>query len=333
MEEKKNKTERTRKIQVIEETDKNADVVGSDLGKSPDSPDGKREKDEQTTQAGQHTFSLHIDAPKAPHEVIATSEKNIKKREQIIERQKKTAYRPRKTNVRIWNILEWIATSALIFMVIFFSANYQAYYQLLASKLDRLRGIVNNNPYIQQILPTTTRVTQELLPLTATPDISKKQIPAISLKIAPPDERVIIPRINQNVPVVGVSSENLIKRDWNALEKDIQSALQDGVVHYPGTAQPGQNGNVVITGHSSYFAWDPGRFKDVFALLHQVEVGDEVIVYYNQKQYFYKVYDKKVVMPDQVDVLTQSGDNRLTLITCTPVGTNLKRLVVLANPD
>jgi sortase A len=104
------------------------------------------------------------------------------------------------------------------------------------------------------------------------------------------------------------------------------------VVHYPGTAEPGQNGNVVITGHSSYFVWDPGGFKDVFALLHEVNIGDKIIVYHQQIPYSYQVYDKKVVMPDQVDVLTQAGENRLTLITCTPVGTNLKRLVVFAKP-
>jgi sortase A len=103
-------------------------------------------------------------------------------------------------------------------------------------------------------------------------------------------------------------------------------------VHYPGTAEPGEHGNVVITGHSSYFLWDPGRFKDVFALLHQVVVGDTVVVYHNQEKYQYKVYQIEVVMPDQVDVLAQAGGDRLTLITCTPVGTNLKRLIVLAKP-
>ncbi|MGL5831434.1 MAG: sortase, partial [Candidatus Altimarinota bacterium] len=103
-------------------------------------------------------------------------------------------------------------------------------------------------------------------------------------------------------------------------------------VHYPGTAYPGDNGNVVITGHSSYFPWDPGRFKDVFALLHQVSVGDEVVVYQDQKKYKYVVYEKKVVSPSQVEVLTQDGSDRLTLITCTPVGTDLNRLIVLAKP-
>lgn len=284
-----------------------------------------------------HSFKLHIES-ESP---LESNKKNLQ--EQVTTRKPEVPSRRilrrevlgkdgNSLSVRVWNTLEWVATSALIFMVLFFAANYQAYYQLFVSKLDRLRGVVNVNPYIEKILPGGTQQSQQLLPITSTPELNKKQIPALSMSITPPDERVIIPRINQNVPVVGISSENLVKRDWNALEKEIQSALQNGVVHYPGTAQPGQDGNVVITGHSSYFAWDPGRFKDVFALLHEVNIGDSIIMYYNQQKYLYKVYDRLVVMPDQVDVLTQSGENRLTLITCTPVGTNLKRLIILAKP-
>jgi sortase A len=143
---------------------------------------------------------------------------------------------------------------------------------------------------------------------------------------------VIIPRISKNVPVVTISSEALINRDWGKLEQQIQEALRDGVVHYPSTAFPDEEGNMVITGHSSYFTWDPGRFKDVFALLHDVQIGDKLYVYHDQNRYDYEVFDTKIVLPTQVDVLTQEGADRLTLITCTPVGTNLKRLVVLARP-
>ena len=67
--------------------------------------------------------------------------------------------------------------------------------------------------------------------------------------------------------------------------------------------------------------------------MHQVEVGDEIIVYKDQKEYKYIVYDKFVVHPDQVDVLTQNGEDKLTLITCTPVGTALNRLIVVAHPE
>lgn len=273
-------------------------------------------------------YSLHIPAALAPHEVQHEPAVHHKKN---ADAQGSHSQKGR-VGIKIWNTLEWLATSALIFMGLFFLMNWGSYSQLFMHKLDQLRGQYSLNPYIQKMMQTPSTASQELLPVAKTPELSKKQIPVLSLEITPPDDRIIIPRINKNVPVVKVKTENLIKRDWGALEKDIQESLQGGVVHYPGTAEAGQHGNVVITGHSSYFAWDPGRFKDVFALLHEVVIGDQIIVYHEQKKYIYKVYDTQVILPDQVDVLTQSGGDRLTLITCTPVGTNLKRLVVLAKP-
>ncbi len=235
-------------------------------------------------------------------------------------------------SIKIWNTLEWLATSALIFTVLFFALNYQSYSVLLIDKLNQLRGQITTNPFVQNLLKPDAANTEKPLPIAITTDQSKKQIPYLNLAVTPLDDRIVIPRINKNVPIVRANSENLIKHNWAGLEADIQEALRYGVVHYPGTAEPGDHGNVVITGHSSYFAWDPGRFKDVFALLHELKVGDKIIVYHQQRKYFYQVFETKVITPDQVDVLTQSGENRLTLITCTPVGTNLKRLIVFAKP-
>lgn len=280
------------------------------------------------TQEGTHHYELHIPVPKPIQESAHSSEpKPSSAPQKIVQQSSKPSVK-----VRVWNFLEWIATSAIIFVILFFAANYSSYSELFKNKINQLGQTISSNSDIAKIINQNKPQTEELLPTANSVDQSKKQIPDFNMAIITPDDRILIPRINQNVPIVKVSTENLLLRDWNALEKQIQEALRDGVVHYPGTAEPGDRGNVVITGHSSYFPWDPGRFKDVFALLHQVKIGDEVIVYHNQKAYLYQVYDKKVITPDKVDVLTQEGDNRLTLITCTPVGTNLKRLVVLAKP-
>ena len=233
---------------------------------------------------------------------------------------------------KVWHALEFVAATAVIFMLLFFAINFDSYNQLFLTKLDQLRGGINQNPYNSQEqnqLRNASSAGQKPLPIVNNSQSAKKQIPALSMAIAPPDDRILVPRIGQNVPIVRVPTDMLLRKDWAALEKQIQEALRHGVVHFPGTAFPGEPGNIVLTGHSSYFPWDPGRFKDVFALLHQVNVGDKVIVYHEQKKYEYQVYEKKVVKPSQVDVLTQKGESRLTLITCTPVGTDLNRLVLL----
>lgn len=145
------------------------------------------------------------------------------------------------------------------------------------------------------------------------------------MKIYPSDNRLYIPRINKNVPLVSVPQH----QNWNQLEKNIQKGLQNGVVVHPVSHAPGNYGNFFLTGHSSYYAWDNGRFKDVFALLHEVKVGDTVEVYWEGKKYVYKIKAEEVISPTAVEVLNQPTDKFLiTLMTCTPVGTNKNRLIL-----
>lgn len=227
-----------------------------------------------------------------------------------------------------------IVASALILIFIFLLLNWSAYYQIGKNKFDELFGTKEQSPLVELVeeaVPTETA--EDILLVTNTNEESSIQkIPEMDLEVTPLSNRLIIPRIDKNIPIIRVSSLNLINRDWGALEDEIQNALKSGVVHYPGTGVPGDGKNTVITGHSSYFPWDPGRFKDVFALLHDVVIGDKIVVYQDQEKYVYEITDIKIVLPDDTEVLSQDTDERLTLITCTPVGTNLKRLIVTAKP-
>lgn len=235
-------------------------------------------------------------------------------------------------------VLSRVLASVLIFIVGYIGMNWSAFSQIFERQINEYRGIDVSQPYHglgdtkteKEQNKVIAKLPQKHLEISNDPEVQKKQVPELDLAITPPDMRIIIPRIGSNVPVVPVPTANLIARDWAALENDIQGSLRDGVVHYPGTAFPDQIGNVVLTGHSSYFPWDPGRFKDVFALLHQVQIKDKVVIYYDQKKFIYQVSEKSVVLPDQIDVLGPSDDSRVTLITCTPIGTNEKRLIVEA---
>ncbi len=225
-----------------------------------------------------------------------------------------------------------ILASLLILVIGFFVLNWSAYYKIGKTKLYSLVGIERESPLAEFVDTDTLVRKREVMATSTDPEIQKRQIPKLDLEISPVDNRIIIPRINQNIPIISVTSESLIKRDWVGLERDMQRALRDGVIYYPGTSNPGQTGNTVITGHSSYFPWDPGRFKDVFALLHEVVVGDRIVVYHNQDKYIYEVFEVKVVLPEDIEILKQTPEEQLTLITCTPVGTNLKRLILKARP-
>lgn len=133
---------------------------------------------------------------------------------------------------------------------------------------------------------------------------------------------LLVPKIGVKVPIA-----------WNSPpdEETMMKNLQSGVVHYAGTGLPNQpDGNVFISGHSSYYWWDKGNYKTIFATLDNLEVNDEIALAYEDQAYIYKVYEKLVVKPEQVEVLDPVGKPILSLMTCVPVGTNLRRLVIRA---
>lgn len=229
----------------------------------------------------------------------------------------------------IKDALKQLIVTLVIFAVLLALMNIPALYQVAQYNVGK--AFININSPMNELVDIK-QAPQEDFAISSNPEIQKRQIPHLSLDIMPTDNRIVIPRIDKNIPIVRVTSENLVKRDFNALEAQMQDALKNGVVHYPGTSIPGEPGNFAVTGHSSYFPWDAGRFKDVFALLHEVAIGDKIIVYWNQKKYVYEVQEKEVVLPNDVDILKSNQEDKLTLITCTPVGTNLKRLVVTAVP-
>lgn len=113
-------------------------------------------------------------------------------------------------------------------------------------------------------------------------------------------------------------------------ENKFQELLKYGTVHYPTTAKPGDFGNTVIFGHSSGRWWAPGNYKFVFTKLDKLETGDKIFIDYSDKRYLYEVSSQQIVLPTDLSVLSQQTDHQLTLITCYPIGSNAKRLVINA---
>lgn len=292
-------------------------------------------KKDQKKSTREDVYTLHIDVePDHTHHAatrasdVRMQEKETATHEKEIHIPKKESNEPKSPSLfsKIWDKFEFVFVSAAVFGVIYAVLNWQALYQNAIHYYEVATGF--ESP-LNELTEEAPEVAERLNTVAIAQGTSQNSIPDLRLEVFPPDMRIVIPRINQNVPVVGVKNENLIARRWEELEKDIQGALRNGVVHYPGTALPGEDGNVVVTGHSSYYAWDAGRFKDVFALLHDVREDDKVVVYFNQKKYIYQITEKKVVLPKDIDVLKPTNQEQITLITCTPIGTNLKRLILV----
>lgn len=141
------------------------------------------------------------------------------------------------------------------------------------------------------------------------------------------DPRLIIPKIGVDVPII-----------WDAdasSEDSLNAAMDKGVVWFNingANARPGENGNFVVSGHSSNDWLDQGDYKFIFARLEQMKVGDPIYVNYNSVRYTYTVTKTQVVKPTDVAALHVGTDKpQITLITCTPLGTALNRLLVFGD--
>jgi len=100
--------------------------------------------------------------------------------------------------------------------------------------------------------------------------------------------------------------------------------LRRAVGHIPGTPLPGQQGNVVITGHRDTF----------FRGLRNIHKDDEITLRTLNGTYRYRVDSTHVVEPEDTAMLDHSDDAILTLVTCYPfyfVGPAPKRFIVRAH--
>ncbi|MBT7929043.1 sortase [Candidatus Peregrinibacteria bacterium] len=218
-------------------------------------------------------------------------------------------------------------TFAGLFLLLCITLNFQSFWKITKSNLNPIQKIQESS----LLTGVDDTMKQKLLrsPSLAVSGDSNGNMLSFLPQVGPPTNRIIIPKLHLNVPLITPSYQSLLNEEWDELEEDIQDALQLGVVHYPGTARPGQAGNFFITGHSSYYPWAPGAYKSVFAGLHQLEPGDEYWIYYGGDKHRYIVQEKKEVKPTNVNVLDQPINKRIgTLMTCTPIGTTLRRLII-----
>lgn len=146
--------------------------------------------------------------------------------------------------------------------------------------------------------------------------------------IKPVDENfgIVIPKISANTKVVA----EVDPTD----SKVYQRALTEGVAQAKGSAYPGEAGNIFIFAHSGADLSEAVRYNAVFYLLGNLEVGDDIFLFRNGEKFRYVVEEKKLVNSSEVQYLKkENGDRTVTLMTCWPAGTTLKRLLVIAKQN
>jgi len=135
------------------------------------------------------------------------------------------------------------------------------------------------------------------------------------------------------IPKIAANSKVIADVDWQN-SREYQRALTKGVAHAEGTALPGENGNVFIFAHSGVDFYEAARYNAVFYLTDKLEKGDEIYIFYKKKKFVYKVTEKKIARPEEISYLEGDASRKtLTLMTCWPPGTTLKRMVVVAEQE
>jgi len=121
--------------------------------------------------------------------------------------------------------------------------------------------------------------------------------------------------IRLQIPAIGVDAPVVQGDGWDQLKK--------GVGQHIGSDNPGQAGNVVLSGHDDVFG-------EIFRDLGNLQPGDQVILYTAQHQYIYVVTGSQIVEPTQVEVMAATSEATVTLISCYPYLIDNKRIVVFA---
>lgn len=189
---------------------------------------------------------------------------------------------------------------------------------LSAEALYRLDGLLGKRFTLEDDLPELKVENKADEPK------SKFLPPLVGISPINRDFAIVIPKINANSGVIAdVDAGN---------ESVYMPALKRGVAHAVGSTYPGQLGNTFLFAHSAGNFWEVGQYNAVFFLLKELDLGDEVDIFYGGKRYYYKVVEKKIVEPDRVDYINNQPGNssQLTLQTCWPPGTTLRRLLVIA---
>lgn len=137
------------------------------------------------------------------------------------------------------------------------------------------------------------------------------QLPVIGNKPTPAENRVVIPSI-------GVDMEIFEGPNEKTLDKG-------GIWRIPNTSTPDKGGNTVVSGHR--WRYLPPSNSTLY-LLDKVKDGEPVIVYWQGKEYDYRISGREVVDPTRVEILENTPEPRLTIFTCTPLYSTKQRLVL-----
>jgi sortase A len=202
---------------------------------------------------------------------------------------------------------------------------------VIYSGIQILRDL--NTQFAESLIPSTLTPTPLIVPVILpsghTPPNSpggaqpnEAEIPAHLLPLYQSMAVIPIPTpgpeqaIQIQIPSISVDAPVVQGDGWEQLKK--------GVAQHPGSADPGQIGNMVLSAHNDVFG-------EIFRYLDQLERGDQIIIYTPQHSFTYIITNIQIVKPTDVEVMASTPNPTVTLISCYPYMVDNQRIVVQAS--
>lgn len=129
----------------------------------------------------------------------------------------------------------------------------------------------------------------------------------------------------QTDDIIGILKIPALAETYPIIEGTDEEMLVKGVGHYPTTAVPGGNEQILLSGHRG----------TVFQRLGELQAGDRFIVEMGYGHFEYEMRTSEIVSAEDTTVITPRGEEMLTLSTCYPfsyIGTAPERYIIYAYP-
>ncbi|KKP41423.1 MAG: sortase family protein, sortase A [candidate division WS6 bacterium GW2011_GWE2_33_157] len=222
---------------------------------------------------------------------------------------------------KIFKTFVTITLIGLVLIPLFYYILYPNYNKLIGP-IKRFDIQRSSEEIMFQILTTVVPTRDKVLGISDTVSNSNSIEESLSKDFVL--ERKVLEEMNTRILINSIEVDGLV---YEGLES---KTMDRGFWHFPTSNLPGQKGNVVIIGHR--YAKLPPQ-KDTFFNLDKVKVGDKIQVVQSDIEYTYIVADTRVVEKNDISILQDFTDYRITLVTCTPLWSAKQRLVIVGKLD
>jgi sortase A len=239
--------------------------------------------------------------------------------ERATRRVKKTA-KPKNWRDRALLVVEIVAVLGLVVIIVTSLLNLDTLNQEVAQVRSGNSGSANPQP--TGVLPGSSFPLPE--------DVNELPGSSFPPEPVPPALGIKLQKVAaMSIPTPGPRSPSrivisAINVDWPIVPGDSWEQLKQGIGHHVGSANPGERGNLVLSGHDDVYG-EP--FRD----LEKLEIGKEVVVYAGATQYRYVIKTRRIVAPNDLSVLEPARSPIITLITCTPYRVDSQRLILIGD--